>query len=233
MNLRTILYILIFPVLTIISCSIYNFWLLLRQFSILSKWRSTKNILILPKFYGGGGILLGGPFILYLYLGMLGGKYAGNMSKMRTKQSLVLTAFSTLCILYIEYMIAVKGLILDRWKLLGKVDANPTGVSVILYAFIVLMCVRLWNQAISSLQLKVVNDLMTDFAWIGRQTLYIFLYHTLILDYLLNRYFSELNRTIKIPLYYLTMVFGSIGMGYLHRYLRKLIVSGYTFVKEE
>lgn len=74
---------------------------------------------------------------------------------------------------------------------------------------------------------------MTDFAWIGRQTLYIFLYHTLILDYLLNRYFSELNRTIKIPLYYLTMVFGSIGMGYLHRYLRKLIVSGYTFVKEE
>ena len=38
---------------------------------------------------------------------------------------------------------------------------------------------------------------------------------------------------IRIFLLYLTMLFGSIGIEFLYRYLRRLIISSYTYAKEK
>lgn len=167
-----------------------------------------------------------------LYLGMLTGKYNGRISVMKAKNCLIGAGISALCVLFMAHTLVAKGFILDKGEWLGSAD-NPPGLSLILYAFAVMICICLWDKAVSNMASARTDYLIACLAWVGRETLYIFLYHKLFLDFFLNRYFTELNRMIKIPLYYLIMVLGSIGMGYLYRYLRKLIVTSYTFVKEK
>ncbi len=192
----------------------------------------TNSYTKIADIEGGGGVLFGGSYLLVFFIGMLMGKYVGVMSEMKVRNCFILAVVLLLCALLMGYAIGTKGLFLDVRKMLG-IGKNPSGFTLILYAFLIMVCICLWDKGISCLVSDKMNYFIDGFAWIGRQTLYIFLYHRLFLDYFLNSYFSELTRIIKIPLYYLTMLFGSIGMGYLHKYLRKLLVSSYTYAKEK
>lgn len=50
---------------------------------------------------------------------------------------------------------------------------------------------------------------------------------------LMSPHFREFSGVIEMLLYFWVNEFGSVRMGYLHRCLRKLVISSYTYAKEK
>lgn len=167
-----------------------------------------------------------------LFIGMMMGKYYFKLSEIGMKSKIVLAITSFVWFFCMARWICTEGFVFDTRKLLGTV-INPPGISLILYAFGIMMSIYLGDKVLMQESSNSINYILAGIAWIGRQTLYIFLYHKLFLDYFLNRYFRELPFVIKIPVYYMVILMGSIGIGYLYGYFKKFIILSYQFKREK
>ena len=168
--------------------------------------------------------LFGGSYLLCLYLGMLFGRHYPKSIEANNKKyvflilSLVLTTAMAI-------LIYSRSLFLDKYTLLGSV-VNPPGITLIVYAFSIMICIWLSDHIICRLNITLFNSIAFVVAYIGKHTLYIFLYHILLLR-LLNVYSEQIPRLIKIPLYYLVMIFVSILIGLFYQSTKDYIVKCY------
>lgn len=154
---------------------------------------------------GGGGKLFGGTYLVLAYLGMIGAPY---LIKRWAKRSLYILAggMSALWIGILCYNLFCEDFyILDRVLLFGDEWINPPGITLICYSLVVI----LWCFSVGSICEKenlYLRRALLFFKIIGENSLYIFLYHRLILDYFLNPYVFIENIWIKRSVYLMCMI---------------------------
>ncbi len=168
--------------------------------------------------------LFGGSYILCMYIGMLVGMYYVKIKNMSKFKRNILGFVSAISMIVIMYFIITKGFFMDKPALLGT-DINPPGVTLLLFAVTILLTLCLWNVGVGT------GMLFWPLEYIGKHTLYIFLYHILLMT-ILKRYVDISSSWIKIPLYYVTMIVVPICIEMLFGTMQKIIVKGYLYRKE-
>ena len=169
--------------------------------------------------------LFGGSYILCMYIGMLVGLYYDKVKNMPKLKRYVWGFVCTISMIVIMYFIITKGFFMDKPALLGT-DINPPGVTLLLFAVSILLTLCLWNAGVGK---GII--FFRPLELIGKHTLYIFLYHNLLMA-ILNRFVDISTSWIKALLYYVTMIVVPICIEILLTRCKKFIVKGYLYRKE-
>ncbi len=172
-------------------------------------WFTTNHSNLL-NVYGGGGKLFGGTYLSLIYIGMLIGKYNNFQLARRGEISALIVSMITLAgwlVYYSRYRLRM-----DLYTHL-KEFFNPPGVSLGLYATIILITLLFGGRVIKTMGKESVI-LTWPMICIGRHTLYIFLYHRLFIDFVIpfleRNVVSVSNILGKRVLYFALMIVGSI-----------------------
>ena len=173
--------------------------------------------------YGGGKYLLGGTYFFVFAAGMLAADLHISFREKRTAGIASLGAGVILA--------ASLGFLLrDRFawdeSMFGwLLRVNPPGITLRVYSFAVVLflCAGgcfliLWNK-------KGMNRILQLMQYIGRYTLYIFLYHTLILDTFLPRltFLDHMPGVLKTLVYMAGMLFIPIAGKVLYDRLKRIL----------
>ena len=182
--------------------------------------------------YGGGGRLLGGSYLICLYTGMLFGKYCVKLRECEEKNREIAVVVTLIGLAIMIWFICTATELFEADGFFGQ-GINPPGIFLIIYAFLIMTVTCLWDSLFSvkvhsSKIFEKFNNLLIR---IGRNTLYIFLYHLFVVG-LIIPYFREMSRWICLPVYYISMIAGPVFLGFVHKLCRKLIVSSFTYKKD-
>lgn len=173
--------------------------------------------------YGGGKYLLGGTYFFVFAAGMLAADLHISFREKRTAGIASLGAGVILA--------ASLGFLLrDRFawdeSMFGwLLRVNPPGITLMVYSFAVVLFLFaggsfliLWNK-------KGMNRILQLMQYIGRYTLYIFLYHTLILDTFLPRltFLDHMPGMLKTLVYMAGMLFIPIAGKVLYDRLKRIL----------
>lgn len=109
---------------------------------------------------------------------------------------------------------------------------NPPSVTSTVMALFMAGFIYCFTESIEAMSFFSAVKILRSFAWMGKHTLYIFLYHRFFLDFVLPRFFSDCGTWSKRFIYFFAMIFGSIaieyivkGVGIIRRYYLQEIVN--------
>ena len=171
-----------------------------------------SNILYL---YGGAGKLLGGTYLFLYYLGMICSKHDVFSVDKDTKINLITIIFGLLLILWIGYVYNKQFFIEESFVELFGEGKNPPGVTIIVMAVLVLFFVYgLYNFL---RRVHIFVPFMKGTNYIGKHTLYIFLYHRFFLDYIFPSYLAINGLWIKRLIYIVGMILAPICVEYMFK----------------
>lgn len=164
------------------------------------------NYTNIMNIYGGGGKLLGGTYLILLYIGMLMGKYIPKVNMNKIYDFIFFVVIIMLTVLC-AYFIAGDKLHFDRFFPFGE-GKNPPGVSLMVYSIFITVAVYfIWRLI---LNYKLVSRVFSAVSKIGKHTLYIFLYHSLIRDLIIYSHVVIDNIWLKRLIFIGLMIIGSI-----------------------
>lgn len=187
--------------------------------SIVCSWFFIKYTYVLPV-HGGGQFLFGGTYFTLYFLGMLlsgpmvkrGGQQLLNL-KVNLLVSMVLFIATVAWFLFIYHDQCQIDLILSRK--LGY--HNPPGISFSLYALLVLMFFWSVFRILKFLDNGFVNILIRVLGYIGKYSIYIFLYHKLLLAMIRRLIGLSENVGMDIFIYFGGMIGGCVLIGVLSK----------------
>ena len=162
-----------------------------------------------------------------LYIGMLIGKYYSSIEKINilNKRKFLIAALPLMSLIFCA------ALLLDYNKFLGSVK-NPPGLTLLLYALTVMIFIYCLDKLIIASGENILYKIENLAVYLGRHTLYIFLYHMLLLSYAKKYILSLGTLWLQIPVYYLTMILGSMLIEKIIKFCQKFIVESYLYRKE-
>lgn len=165
--------------------------------------------------YGGGGKVAGGTYLVLLYMGMVVGKYYDNIIELLNYTIILkcMAALSTILTVYYWYFMSRKGAFLDNKVLLGSVF-NPPGITFIVYSFLILLTTFFFVKMTEVCFVKQIF-ILSPFLFVGRHTLYIFLYHRLFLDFILIFIKFGDNVGVKWIASFGIMILGSVSLEFI------------------
>lgn len=178
------------------------------------------NYTYIINIYGGGKYLFGGSYLIIFYFGMLFASYGRISITFRKKIGLaIFSLLYTICCFMFLYHDQLK---IERFFWFGD-GLNPPGVSLILYSMGVVIFLFSFFSAICEIQNKYIESIINALSWLGEFSLYIYLYHMLILRILecVNNNILLIPYILKIPVYLVLM----IGMPILGKLFGKKIFS--------
>lgn len=219
-------YVLLYIQLLIISKTIFDFlnrggscllYELAGFVGVVSLSFFTTNYTNILNVYGGGGKLFGGTYLIMYYLGMLAMKY-----QIFEKRSLDISVrftlvYGLLWIIWWYYIMCPYRTYVDALFPFGS-GFNPPGICFMVSG--ILMLCFLFGVFTLLQNYKVTKPIVNIFAFIGKYTLYIFLYHKLFLDYILPVFRID-NLWIKRVIYLGVMIAGSI---LINKIVRKIMM---------
>lgn len=129
--------------------------------------------------YGGGGKLFGGTYLILFYIGMLISKYKifEEFSYLKSSISFV---FGSIAWFFWWRYLCDTGSIIDSYFLFGN-GLNPPGVSLmVLASFTLVACYGFFTLLE---KIDIASRLVLFISWLGSHTLYVFLYHLLLLHH--------------------------------------------------
>lgn len=181
--------------------------------------------------YGGGGKLFGGTYLTLLYMGMWFAKYKEHLHISRFAAIPVFCislGLSVACGMFVAY----DKCFLDCYLPFGA-TINPPGLCLTVYALLVGTTVFSLDTLVSGFGGKLLTAIWNGFAYIGRHTLYIFLYHLffiyVVFDYLARKFhFVISTNPWRGIVYFASMIFGSILIEYIFEAIHKFVASAYT-----
>lgn len=168
--------------------------------------------------FGGAGMLFGGTYLVLYYTGMLIQKYdILNTTEAPSGKRRVVLIGVVLCLgIFAWRQSYTQEGILRLWS-----GINPPGILIMCYALsVLLLCQALFSGSRNKLYGGVVRML----CYVGNHSLWIFLYHKLILAYALEKYMFWIPVLVKWVLYIPVMITGSI-------FIEKIIKFCTQFVK--
>lgn len=194
-----------------------------------SRWISVLGI------YGGGGKVLGGTFLLVFFVGMLFAEMIGIPSVGQPKRNIWvhMTLFVVSVAVFIFSASQLQNGTHSKWILyLYKLYdyRNPPNLVIVIYS--IALCFVIYSScqilAISSEGLANKRYLLSEF--IGQHTMYVFLYHSLIIKALKHiDLLQRMNKSIgKTVLFEALAILGSIIVEYCIVNLKRRIKEKYT-----
>lgn len=127
-----------------------------------------------------GGKLFGGTYLILFYMGMWFGKYY-NKIKISTVVAAVLAVIASVCTVCWWHFITIDNFSLDS-KLPFGGGINPPSISLGLYACLIALSLYFIEMSCLNRNGRIVMKIMGGLGFIGKHTLYIFLYHLFILE---------------------------------------------------
>lgn len=191
---------------------------------VLSIW--TTNHTNIMNVYGGGGKLFGGTYLILFFFGMLVMKHRWLEEITLIKSAAAFIISGTIWFIVWRYACMNGCAKLDSYAPFGS-GYNPPSITHMSFA----VCMLFISFGVFTLleQTKYMNKVSAFICGVGKHTLYIFLYHRLILDYFLLRYMADLrNKNICLArvLFFLFMIGGSVLIekctGYILKFVRWL-----------
>lgn len=189
----------------------------------------TTNYTNILSVYGGGGKLLGGTYLLLMYIGMWFAKYLGKIQ---------LGWWSSLLLSFVG-IVSVFG----WWRLICRyrnfIDSlvpfgggfNPPSISFCVFAILISVSLFSIEWFGKQMNLKIINNIFTYMAYIGKHTLYIFLYHELFLNWM-----QQIRNSATIIfeniwstriIYFGFMIIGSMLLEIILESMHKFVKSAY------
>ena len=160
--------------------------------------------------FGGGGKLFGGTYLFLFYIGMLLSKYNVFMNTGIIKKTVFCLLGAGWCGLLI---LRVKGgyEVLEKYSLIPintKGNNPPNFTTIISSILLVVLCfVVFYGMETFS---TITKNFTLVLGRLGKHTLYIFLYHSLLLDKLLKPYCIFESKLLKWVVYFSVLIFGPI-----------------------
>lgn len=158
--------------------------------------------------YGGGGKLFGGTYLICYYIGMMLEKY--NLFNENHKKSISFAVIGVIGYYGWWKFVCIDGLKLDK-KLPWGEGINPPSISLIIMAIIVLCMVY---GVCNSLKIIKCNKIVDGVSGLGGHTLYIFLYHKVLLEMLSGR-IQVTYKVVEVVIYFGVMIAGPILIEYI------------------
>lgn len=179
----------------------------------------TTNYTNILDVYGGGGKLFGGTYLFIFYLGMIIKKHR-VFDRVSIKKSLVFSIISIIAYYSWWRFMCIDNFKLDAGLPFGK-GFNPPSISILILAVIVLcFAFGIFTLLERYKYTAVISNMV---AWIGKHTLYIFLYHMFVLIFVLERHTFE-NINIKRIVYLSAMIFVPIFIEYIIFFVKKILL---------
>ena len=164
----------------------------------------TTNYSNVCNIFGSGGKLFGGSEIILLFIGMV--LSSELKEKDRTiKYSVIGLMMSSTIYFGMWLFMARYGLRLDTYFHLGE-GFNPPGISLIVYAISVLGIVYFGVYFIVKMRCHFIEMIVKFMEYIGKHTLYIFLYHSLLIRCI----FIEKISPVKTVICFVIVIGGSL-----------------------
>lgn len=180
---------------------------------------SIKYTFIL-NVHGGGKYLFGGSYLIIFFWGMLFGSFDIKFSSI--KYEIINSIISVIAVGGWYKFLLSNQFQIDAYFPLGD-GFNPPSISLIVYGiFFVWVFYSLFSLA-QECKVKAMREFMQILNWLGKYSLYIFLYHRLILNYFLVKINVE-NNVIKAVIYLFVMVFVPIAGKILFEYIKRLFL---------
>ncbi len=158
--------------------------------------------------YGGGGILFGGTYMVLLYIGMLCGKYYPQKIN-NLVFSLVALGISLFMTITWWFFITKDKFHVDSLLPFGD-GIQPPSISLVIYAILMGCTIFFLEKVLSIIGLKQPLALM---AYLGRHTLYIFLYHRAFIDFFFPSFFARTGIAISNIWLLRALYFGAMFLG--------------------
>ncbi len=178
---------------------------------------------VLPV-HGGGQFLFGGTYILVFYLGILLG--AADFFKGK-KDVKVVKAFG-LFVLWGSWLVGDyrNKFPFDQWLTpYWGAGLNPPGINLIVFAVITLFLLYELFSTLEESSVKIVQRIICVFSWIGKNTLYIFMYHLLVRDMVLPRA-QAMNIWFMRILMLILMIFAPVVTVEILRKMKRKVCDG-------
>ncbi len=195
----------------------------------------TTNYSNILGVYGGGGKLFGGTYLILLYLGMWFGKYCNRIS-VNSIVAGILSAISCGCAIAWFCFISHDFFKIDL-KIPFGAGLNPPSISLGLYAVLVAATLYFLELSLKRFSNSLPLKIMDKIAFIGKHTLYIFLYHRFFLDIVFPRVSALTGLTIgnwwiKRVVYFTCMIAGSILIEFVLEKIHSIVLAAYKNNKE-
>lgn len=179
----------------------------------------TTNYTNILDVYGGGGKLFGGTYLFIFYLGMIFKKHE-IFDRVSLKKSMVFSIIFIMAYYAWWRFMCINCFRLDANLPFGR-GFNPPSISILILAVIVLfLAFGIFSLLQQNKYTAIISNMV---AWIGKHTLYIFLYHAFILCFVLERYTFE-NINLKRVVYLSAMIFAPIFIEYIIFFVKKILM---------
>ena len=157
---------------------------------------------IINSFYGGSGVLFGGSFFFLFILGIFAKKYEQIFENKKINLGLL---FSSLILLSVY----------EFFDLISKSWSNPANNWLLGYTLIVLSLV----VSVYQLFLKKFPNFLKPITIVGKNSLSVFLYHTLVI-YIFSKLLTKSYSLLTFFYLLLTSIYLPILFSTLYRYLK-------------
>lgn len=171
--------------------------------------------------WGGGKYIMGGSYLILFFMGQMA-VFFKIFDKIEVKFIYCVFSFIMifLCLLWIKRY----EFLLDNWLHNPFGDGiNPSGITLIIYSVCIVGFLYLFFTLIQRCSNPLVVIIYDFFSGIGKHSLYIFLYHRLILDRLLVPYINIDNIWIRRTIFICMMIGIPIGINIMFDFLKKTI----------
>ncbi len=178
--------------------------------------------------YGGGRYLFGGT---YLFLFVMGMAAAQLEIELKGKKEALIALCISLASLGASLTFLLKdGFALDEAFFGWKLRVNPPGITLTVYSLTVLALAFALCGLVLFIKNRPLERLFRAAAWLGKYTLYVFLYHMIILEGLLPRLPlpADLPRGILAVIYMTAMVGIPVAGKVLYDRIRRALMAGFA-----
>lgn len=193
--------------------------------------------------YGAGKYLFGGTYLFLFALGMTAAqmeKEKADLARRKDEKEEKKNAVLMLCLAVCCYTAALAFMLKDRFALDQRLfdwelRVNPPGITLCVYSLTILFLVRAFCNLMCHMKSRMLDRLAHAAAWLGGYTLYVFLYHMLILEgLLLNLPLpAALPRVARSALYLTTMVALPVAGKVLYDCVRRALMTGFSQKKPQ
>lgn len=187
---------------------------------VLSIW--TTNHTNILNVYGGGGKLFGGTYLILYFFGMLVMRHGWLEATTLIKSTSAVIVPGVIWFIVWRYTCS-NGLKLDTYLPFGD-GYNPPSITFMTFGLCMLFMMFGFFTLLE--QIECLKKILLFICGIGRHSLYIFLYHRLLLDYFLLKYMTSLldvNRWLARIVFFVVMIAGSVLIEIGIDYIQKLI----------
>lgn len=173
------------PLIKLFSNGVSAFKYILYMIAVIAISLFSINYKLFNSILASGGYLFGGTFLLVLFCGISFGYYYSKI-----EHTMRLHPRKVLLCSFCELLVILVFMYIDRFRIdelvFGSIFYNPPNLTTILYSVSLSFFIYTLTTYLCSIKVKIFSGMISILNYFGKHTLYVFLYHKLLLDIIFN-----------------------------------------------